>query len=76
MTNPLNYLFQRGKRAREPEWCDDLRTFREETKIIIRELMTEQETELKKLFTPSLAEIQKSNRAIEASVAQVPNNAK
>lgn len=70
-TTPPNYVFQRGKRAREAEWCDDLSTFREEMKVMIRELMTGQETELKKLFTPSLSEIKKSNSCIEASLTQV-----
>lgn len=70
-TTPPSYVFLRGKRARDAEWCDDLRNFREEMKVMIRELMTEQETKLKKLFAPSLAEIQNSNRSIDASVTQV-----
>lgn len=71
-TTPPNYVFLRGKRAREEEdWGTDLFNFKEEMKTMIRTLMTDQDKELKKMFIPTLTEIEKSNRGIELAMTQL-----
>lgn len=68
-TTSPNYGFRRAKRDREEDWTSDFSAFKEEMKTMMGALMTDQESELKKLFTPTLIEIQKTNRNIESSIA-------
>ncbi|KOB76785.1 Zinc finger DNA binding protein [Operophtera brumata] len=68
-TTPPNYYFRRAKRDREEDWTSDFSAFKEEMKAMMEALMSDQESELKKLFTPTLTEIQKTNRNIESSIA-------
>lgn len=66
---PPNYVSQRLiKRRRECDCSGELETFKEEIKQMIQSLKTSQETEMKKI-TPTLIEIQQTNRNIENSLA-------
>lgn len=68
-TSPPNHFFRRGKRERENEWHSDFMDFKDEIKAMMGALMAEQEKELKKIFSPTLTEIQKTNQNIESSIA-------
>lgn len=68
-TTPHSYVFLRGKRDREYDWNGEFSTFKEEMKSMMGELMADQESELKKLFTPTLLNIQNTNKNIESPLA-------
>lgn len=68
-TTPPNYVFLRGKRDREFDWTTELSAFKEEMTSMMGDLMAAQETELKKFFTPTLTDIQNTNRNVESSIA-------
>ncbi|XP_072937848.1 uncharacterized protein [Epargyreus clarus] len=65
---PPNYVAQRNKRGRESDCAHDFNTFRNEIKIMISDLMTAQQEEIKKIH-PTLMEIKATNSDIQNSVA-------
>lgn len=69
LTTPPSNVFRRGKRDRENEWHSDFADFKSEIKTMMGALLAEQEKELKKLFSPTLTEIQKTSQNIESSIA-------
>lgn len=68
-TTPPNFIYRRGKRERENEWHSDFMDFKAEMKTMMGALISDQEKELKKFFSPTLTEIQKTNQNIESSIA-------
>lgn len=65
---PPNYVSMRSKRRRADDYGFDLDEFKEEIRDMIKSLMTDQESDIKKIY-PTLQEIQLTNQKIENSIS-------
>lgn len=63
-----NYVVQRNKRRREPDYQADFTAFKEEMKSWILSLISESKEDIKKIY-PTLMEIKHTNSNIESSIA-------
>lgn len=69
-TTPPNYILLKRKTMMDDRE-DDFTQFKEEMKTMMKELISEQEKELRKFFSPTLSDIQKTSQNIENTITML-----